>query len=384
MEHLLSDPQKAKYAEFREFASSHIAPFAEDWDREQEYPASTISVLAGSGYLGALLPPEYGGKGWDTVTFGLLNEAFARDSSSLTGLVTVQAMVSMTLLKWGTEEQRRRWIPCLANGELIGAFALTEPGAGSAIQSLATEFEQSGRGDGYILNGRKKWISYGQAAGMFLVFGKVGRRPMACVVPRDAEGIEIRPIRDLLGFRAAGLAEIDFQDVEIPPENVIGKPGFGVSLVAPVGLQYGRISTACAATGLLRGCFEESIAYAATRKIAARAVGDIGMIRTLITGMGADLRAASLLWYSACRAADEHLPEAFEKTLVAKYFCSRASVRAAADAVQIRGASGCHGSAPVARYYRDAKVTEIIEGTSQIHEHILGKMFVDKARKVGA
>ena len=137
------------------------------------------------------------------------------------------------------------------------------------------------------------------------------------------------------------------------------------------------------ALGLLRGCFEESIAYAATRKIGDNTVGDIGMIRSLIARMGTDLEAGSFLCHSACRAEDDHLPEAFEKTLMAKYFTSRAAVRAASDAVQIRGASGCHGSSPVSRYYRDAKIMEIIEGTTQIHEDILGKMFVDQAGRLG-
>jgi alkylation response protein AidB-like acyl-CoA dehydrogenase len=186
-----------------------------------------------------------------------------------------------------------------------------------------------------------------------------------------------------MGFRAAGLAEIHFNDVEVPSANLVGKPGFALSHVAPVGLHYGRISTACSALGLLGGCFEESIAHAAVRKVGDRTMGDIGMIRSLIARMGTDLEAARFLCHNACRAEDDHLPEAFEKTLMAKYFTSRAAVRAASDAVQIRGASGCHGSAPVSRYYRDAKIMEIIEGTTQIHEDILGKIFVDQAGRFG-
>jgi alkylation response protein AidB-like acyl-CoA dehydrogenase len=170
--------------------------------------------------------------------------------------------------------------------------------------------------------------------------------------------------------------------VDVAPVNVIGKPGFALSHVAPVGLQYGRISTAWSALGLLRGCFEESIVYAARRRIGERMLGDIGMIRSLIARMGTDLAAGSFLCHNACLAEEAHLPEAFEKTLVAKYFTSKAAVAAASDAVQIRGASGCHASSPVSRYYRDAKIMEIIEGTTQIHEDMLGKMFVDQARSL--
>ena len=290
-------------------------------------------------------------------------------------------MVSMALLKWGTEAQKERWLSPLAKGETIGAFALTEPGAGSAIQSLVTEFTRSSKSDSLILNGNKKWISCAQLAGVFLVFGKLEQSSVACLVPREAPGLEIGPIHDLMGFRSAGLAQLTFNDVEVPSANIVGKPGFALSHVAPVGLQYGRISTACSGLGLLRGCFEESIAYAAVRKIAEKTVGEIGMIRSLIARMGSDLEAGGFLCHNACRSEQDRVPEAFEKTLTAKYFTSRAAVRAASDAVQIRGASGCHESSPVSRYYRDSKIMEIIEGTTQIHEELLGKIYVGQAGK---
>jgi alkylation response protein AidB-like acyl-CoA dehydrogenase len=381
MRHLLTDQQEVRHKNFKAFVTLNVEPVAEQWDREQRIPDSVISLLAKSGYLGCSLPPHYGGQGWDTVTFGLLNEALGRGSSALTGVLTVQAMVSIPLLKWGTKAQKEKWLPPLAKGEMIGAFALTEPSAGSDIQSLATGF--IAEGDHFILNGHKKWISCAQIADVFLVFGKLDQRPTACLVPRDTPGLRVEPIRDMMGFRAAGLAELHFHDVEVPSANLVGKPGFALSHVAPIGLQYGRISTAWSGLGLLRGCFEESIAHAATRKIGNNTVGDIGMIRSLIAKMGTDLEAGSFLCHSACRAEDDHLPEVFEKTLMAKYFTSRAAVRAASDAIQIRGASGCHGSSPVSRYYRDAKIMEIIEGTTQIHEDILGKMFVDRAGRLG-
>ncbi len=184
-----------------------------------------------------------------------------------------------------------------------------------------------------------------------------------------------------MGFRAAGLAKLTFKNVEVPPANVVGKPGFALSHVAPVGLHYGRISTACSALGLLRGCFEESVTWAATRKIGNQPLGDIGMIRSLIAEMGTDFEAGGFLCHSACRAATENLPEAFEKAVMAKYFTSRAAVRAASNAVQILGAAGCHGSSSVSRFYRDAKIMEIIEGTTQVHEHLLGGIFLGQARR---
>src|SRR5882672_3031081 len=239
MQHLLTDDQKAKHTEFKNFVSLNVEPFANEWDREQRIPDSAISMLAKSGCLGCSLPKKYGGQGWDIVTFGLLNEALGRGSSSLTGVLTVQAMVSMALLKWGTEAQKGKWLPPLAKGEMIAAFALTEPGVGSAIQSLATEFAHGSKSDSLILNGGKKWISCAQLAGVFLVFGMLEQRSVACLVPRETPGLEIEPIHDLRGFRSAGLAQLTFNDVEIPSANIVGKPGFALSHVAPAARDWG-------------------------------------------------------------------------------------------------------------------------------------------------
>jgi alkylation response protein AidB-like acyl-CoA dehydrogenase len=165
----------------------------------------------------------------------------------------------------------------------------------------------------------------------------------------------------------------------VPAENVIGKPGFALSHLAPVGLQWGRLSTACSALGLLRGCLAESSGRAAARRVGERSVGSFGMVQSLLAGMGADHEAAMLLCWSACRAEDERRPDSFRRAFLAKYFSAQAAVRAAGNAVQIHGASGCHESSPVARYYRNAKIMEIIEGTTQVHEAILGRALVEEA-----
>jgi alkylation response protein AidB-like acyl-CoA dehydrogenase len=311
-----------------------------------------------------------------------LHEAFGKGSSALTGVLTVQAMVSMALVKWGTAEQKREWLPGLARGDRIAAFALTEPGAGSDLRGMTTEFTR--RSSTLLVNGVKRWISCAQFASVFLVFGKLDGRPAACLLPGESPGVTVKPIRDLMGFRAAGLGEIRFDNAEVPYANLVGKPGFGLSHVAPVGLHYGRISTACSALGLLRGCFEETISHAVVRKLSDSTVGDLGMIRTMIARMRTDLEAGRLLCQSACRADEAHCPEAYARAFMAKYFTSRAAVRAASDAVQIHGASGCHGSSPVSRYYRDAKIMEIIEGTTQVHEEVLAGLSVAQAGRVGS
>jgi len=375
----LTPCQQAKQKEFACFVARNVAPFAESWDREQRIPPHVLAQMGRAGHFGGHLPRGHGGQGWDLVTFGLLHEAFGRGSSALAGVLTVQSMVCAALLKWGTPEQHRAWLAPLARGKIFGAFALTEPGAGSAMHTMQAKLVHAG--DGFLLQGTKKWISCAQFASLFLVFAKLGEQPAACLVPRESPGLRIEPITELMGFRAGGLAIVHFEDVPVRRENLLGRPGFALSHVAPVGLQQGRLSTACSALGLLRGCFEETTAYAATRALGAKTAGELGMVRSLIARMGVDLEAASALCLEACRAADERLPQAIEKTLIAKYFASRAAVHAASDAVQVRGASGCHASAPVSRFYRDAKILEIIEGTTQVHEDLLGGIFVDRAAR---
>ena len=379
MKTLLTDAQAGRYAEFQAFAAESVAPFAAAWDRAEQIPAAAVQQLAATGYLGALVPEEYGGPGWDVVTFGLLNEALGRADSAYTGMITVQAMIAMALLKWGSPLQRDRWLRPLARGEIMGAIALTEAAGGSDLSSLALEFRRSADGSQFILSGEKRWVTSSQMAGIFLVFGKADGQSVAGLVPRESPGFEIEPIQDLMGFRAAGLAKLTFRDVVIPAEYLVGKPGFAVSHVAPEALHFGRISTACSALGLLRGCLEESAGYAARRRVGKRALREMGMIQTQLARMGSDWEAAQLLCWIACRSQDERRPEKFRQAFTAKYFTSRAAVRAASDAVQIFGAAGIHESNPVARFYRNCKIMEIIEGTSQIHERVLSQEHVHDA-----
>jgi alkylation response protein AidB-like acyl-CoA dehydrogenase len=378
MNSLLTAAQAARAAEFSAFAAEAVAPFATQWDRAQSIPGSAVRRLGAAGYLGALLPPEFGGQGWDMVTFGLLNEALGRVDAAYTGIVTVQAMIAMALFKWGTPEQRQRWLVPLAQGEILGSFALTEPAGGSDLGAMATAFRPGAPGE-WILNGGKKWVTSSQTAGIFLVFGQWDGKPVAALVPRGSAGFEIEPITDMMGFRAAGLGRLQFKEVSVPASNLVGKPGFAVSHVAPEGLHYGRISTACSALGLLRGCTEESADFAATRRSGPSRLAELGMVQSLLARMGADREAAELLCWRACRAHDDRSPDRFAAAFTAKYFTSQAAVRAASDAVQILGAAGCHESSPVSRFYRGCKIMEIIEGTTQVHERVLAQGYIQQA-----
>ncbi|MCX6584767.1 MAG: acyl-CoA/acyl-ACP dehydrogenase [Candidatus Aminicenantes bacterium] len=381
---LLTEEQKNHYRRFCEFVKEHVTPFDNTWDKEQGVPRQVMARCGQAGFVGGIIPKEYGGGGWDAVTFGLLNEAFGAASSSLCALFTVQTMVAMTLVKWGTDEQKKQWLGPMAKGEIIASFAMTEPKVGSDIQAVETTITPKGEGDIYLLKGTKKWITLSAIADIFLVFGKDNEgKSMAGIVKSTAPGVTVKPLKDMLGFRGAHLSQIEFENCEIRSGDLVGKPGLVLPYVAPLGLHYGRISTAWSSTGLLRACLETSAAYASERRQFQVPIMEHGAIRQIITDMGVDLEAARLLCLNACMAEDDHSPDAIEKVLTAKYFASRAVARAAADAVQVMGAAGCHEENPAARFYRNAKVMQIIEGTDQVLQKVLGKSFCRKFSKKG-
>lgn len=377
---LLTEKHKERYARFCAFVKEHVEPFAGDWDRKQGVPLDVVRKCGQEGFLGGIIPAAQGGGGWDTPSFGLLNEAFGAASSSLCGLYTVQTMVAMTLVRWGSVDQQARFLPSMAKGEIIASFALTEPNVGSDIQAVQTTFVHQGAEDAeYVLNGTKKWITFSGLADIFLVFGKdTEGRSMSCIVRKGTPGVKVTPLKNMLGFRGAHLSQIEFDNCPVRLEDLVGKPGLVMSYVAPYGLHYGRISTAWSSLGLLRACVENSATYASRRYAFKVPIMDHGMIRRMVTDMVVDLEAARYLCFGAAVAEDNHLPDAMEKTLVAKLFSSQAASRASAGTVQIMGAAGCHEENTVARFYRNARIMEIIEGTSQVLQKALGKSFCQK------
>ncbi|QOT00748.1 acyl-CoA dehydrogenase family protein [Brevibacterium sp. JNUCC-42] len=376
---LLTTNQKGYYDQFLTFAQEHVEPYANQWDNSEKIPQDVIDKSAKAGFLGGTLPVEYKGQGWDFVTYGLLNEAIGRFSISLSGLFNVHTMVAQTLLKWGTEEQKSRWLPALSTGKKIAALALTEPGAGSDLQMMETSYTE--QGDYFLLHGKKQWITFGAAADVLLVFGKMEGKPVACLVEKDTPGLTITPIRGMLGFKASHLAILEFNNCVIPKENMVGKPNFALSYLAPYALEFGRISIAFASLGLLRGCLEICGSHVMERKAFNARLIDHGMISHFIADMGVDYEATAHLCIASCKAKDEHSPEATEKIMIAKYFASRAGARHSANAVQIMGAMGCNEDFSVSRFYRDSKTMEIVEGSNQIHQMILGSSFAKKARR---
>jgi alkylation response protein AidB-like acyl-CoA dehydrogenase len=362
----LSAAQRADRAEFRAFVTAEILPHADRWDREAAIPGELIDRLRERGYLGSNVSPEYGGRGRDMITYGLLTEEIAKGCSSVRSLLTVHDMVAHAIHRWGSRELRARFLPRMAHGELLGALALSEPNVGSDAKSVETTAADGG--DCWVLNGRKKWTTFGQIAGLFLAFAQVDGQPAAFLVERAAPGLTVRPLSGIVGTRASMLAELSFADCRIPKDHLVGRVGFGISHVAAAALEQGRYSVAWGSVGIAQACLDASRTYAAERRQFGVPLADHQLIRAMITDMLVDVRAARLLCLRAGGLRDAGNPGAFMETMAAKYFASRVATRAANDAVQIHGANGLSEDYPVARYLRDAKVTEIIEGSTQIQQ----------------
>jgi glutaryl-CoA dehydrogenase (non-decarboxylating) len=367
----LTPQQESARAAFRAFADEEIFPHADRFDREEAIPVELIEEMAQRGYLSTVVPKESGGLGLDTITFGLLNEEIGRACSSTRSLLTVHGMVSYAVLRWGSPQQKERWLRKLATGEVIAAFALTEPGVGSDAKSIETTAEA--RNDGYVLNGCKRWISYGQIADLFLVFAQCNGKPSAFLVQRDWAGLTTKPMRGLLGTRASMIAEVHLDACFVPKENLIGGLGFGFSAVALSALDLGRYSVAWGSVGIGQASLEASLAYVKEREQFGKPLGRHQLIQQMLANMIVNVEAARLLCYQAGYLHDIGDPEATAKTLMAKYFASTMAPRVASDAVQIHGGNGCGSEYPVQRYLRDAKIMEIIEGSSQMHQIMISR-----------
>lgn len=362
----LTTEQKKSRLAFRDFVNAEIAPFADNFDREEYTPTEVIQKLAEQGYLGAIIPKEKGGANMDMITFGILNEEIGRGCSSIRCLLTVHSMMSHAILKWGSKTQREYWIPKLQKGEAIGAFALSEPSIGSDAKNVATTATIDG--DDYILNGSKKWITYGQIADVFVVFAQLEGYPTAFIAENNTPGLSIKPISGMLGVKGSMLGELHFDNCRIPKQNIVCRKGFGFSHVASSCLDYGKLSVAFGCVGIAQASLEACIKYTTERKQFNVPLKEHQLIRQMITDMMVNIKAARLLCYQAAYLKDTGSPKSIVETSVAKYFASIIATKAANDAVQIHGANGCSSEYSVQRYLRDAKIMEIIEGSTQIQQ----------------
>jgi alkylation response protein AidB-like acyl-CoA dehydrogenase len=371
IEPFLDSQQREKRVTYRRLVDDLVVPLGAAHDRDERICRSTIVRLREAGLWGAEIPIEYGGGGVDWITYGLLNEEVGRACASVRNLLGVQAMVSAAIHAFGTVEQKRRWLARLASGECVAAFALTEPDIGSDAAGIRVTAVAAG-GE-YVLSGRKRWISFGQTADLILVFAATANGPVALVIEKHVQAFQVAPITGMLGFRGSMLAEIDLDGCRVPARNRLLSEGLGVALVASTGLNIGRYSTAWGAVGLARACLEASIDTANRREQFGAPIREHQLVQKMLADMAVGTSAARLLCLHAGKLLDARAPDAVARTSAAKYYAATTAAGAARDCVQLHGASGCSAAQPVERYLRDAKVLQIVEGTREIQQSILGR-----------
>ena len=371
----LTDEQRLIQETAREFADREIAPRARDNDRAGRFDRELARKIGEIGYLGAPVAEEYGGRGLDYVTYGLIVEQVGRADSSARTVVSVQtSLVCGSIERWGTEEQKREWLPRLCSGEALGCFALTEPDTGSDAASLRTRATRSD--GGWVISGQKMFISLGNYAELALVFAQTdpekGYRGLACfLVPTSDGGYHAQEIHGKLGLRASDTASISLEDVEVPDDAMLGEVGDGFK-VAMSALDNGRYSVAAGCVGICEGCVDASVSYSTERKQFGVPVARFQLVQELIAEMVMKRDAARLLVRRAGILKDKGEPNTVE-TSIAKLYATEAAVECANAAIQVHGGSGYVDDHPVERYLRDARVTTLYEGTSQIQKLIIGR-----------
>jgi butyryl-CoA dehydrogenase len=374
MDFELSDEQKLIRRTARSFCDAEIAPHAAEWDRAEAIDRGIVAKLASLGFLAAALPEEHGGLELDMVSYTLLVEELGRADSNVRGIVSVSnGLYGKSVARWGTPDQRQRLLGPLAAGEELGCYALTEPGAGSDPGSLETRAERDG--DGYVLRGQKVFITLGSWATWALVFartGEAGPRGITCfVVPTSADGFEARPIKGKLGLRAQDTAELHLDGVRVGLDAVLGEVGGGFK-VAMSALDHGRISLGAGCVGIAQGCLDAAVAYTTERRQFGRSVASFQLVQELLADIAVETEAARLLVWRAAATADRGESHTVEASY-AKYFASEVAVRAANAALQAHGGYGYVDEYPVGKYLRDARVTTLYEGTSQIQKLLIGR-----------
>ncbi|MFF7588968.1 acyl-CoA dehydrogenase family protein [Kitasatospora purpeofusca] len=372
----LSEEQAAVRELAASFTDREIAPHAAAWDRAESVDRAIIGRLGKLGFLGLTLPEEYGGSGGDHLAYCLVLEELGRGDSAVRGIVSVSlGLVAKSVNAFGTEEQKRHWLPRLTSGEALGCFALTEPGTGSDAANLTTRaVRDDDRGD-WLLSGTKTFITNGTWADVALVFARTGepghRGITAFLVPTDLPGFTRTEIRGKLGLRGQATAELSFDGVRVPDSARLGELGKGFT-VAMAALAKGRMSVAAGCVGIARACLDAAVRYAGEREQFGVPIASHQLVQQLLAGIAVDVEAARLLTWKVADHIDRGLPFATESS-VAKLFASEAAVRAANNALQVFGGYGFIDEFPVGKYLRDARVMTLYEGTSQIHQLLIGR-----------
>jgi alkylation response protein AidB-like acyl-CoA dehydrogenase len=358
-----------------DFARRTVAPLVRDYDAAERLPSDLLAEMAHLGFFGGVIPAEWGGTGLDYLTFSRVIERISRVDHCLGVLMSMpSALVGGGLLAFGTPEQKNRWLRPLAEGRIFGGAGVTEPRSGSDVAGTDTHYRRDG--DSFLLNGVKTWITNLDLASFFVTFAtrdkSLGRAGLsAFIAPADAPGVGRYPFKNKLGFRPLCSGELVFDNVRLGPEALLGDEGQGFA-VAMTAVERGRLAVASRAVGLAQACLDASIQYARERMVFGKPISEFQMVQKKISDMAVEIQAARLLTEDSARELQAG-SRARIQTSMAKMYASDVAQRAAADAVQIHGANGVSDEFPVSRWYRDAKVFQIVEGANDIHRMIIAR-----------
>jgi len=382
MEFGLTEEQRIIRQTARDFADEQLAPLAAEYDRTEEFTAPQAKLLGEMGFLGMMVPEEYGGAGLDTVSYVLAMEEVSRACASTSVTMTVQnSLVCWPIDHFGNEEQKRKFLTPLAKGEILGCYGLSEPAAGSDPASMATTAAEDG--NDYILNGSKIFISNGGVAQVAIIWAQTNRelkhRGITCfIVEADTPGYVIGAEEKKLGIRGSNTTELHFENCRVPKANVLGEVGQGFKIAMQT-LDGGRIGIASQAVGIGQACIDAAVKYAHERQAFGKTLADIQAIQFKIADMAMEVQASRLLTYHAAWMKDQGVRFSKEAAM-AKLHASEAATRAAHMAVQVHGGYGYLRDFPVERLYRDARITEIYEGTSEIQRLVISSMALKEGR----
>ena len=372
----LTEEQEMVRNSVREFSQNEIAPLAREYDEEEKFPKLQLEGLAELGLLGMIIPEEYGGAGFDSVSYVLALEEIAKADASVAVIVGVtNSVCCYPILSFGTEQQKLKYLVPLAKGDELGAFCLSEPQAGSDATNLKTRAVQNG--EDYIINGTKSWVTNGGEAQTHIVMAVTGENEgrkeiTAFIIEKDRKGVSISSVEHKLGQRASKTTEMSFTDVRVPKENILGGIGNGMK-VAFNSLDNGRIGIASLSVGIAQAAYEEAKNYAKDRIAFGKPIAEHQAIQFKLADMATEIEAARLLTLQAASMKDAKHKKTGVKASMAKLYASEIANKVCADAIQIHGGNGYSRHYNVEKYYRDARITTIYEGTSEIQKIVISR-----------
>jgi len=362
--------------EVRKFAEAELGPVAPDIDKSGEFPWNNLKKMGQLGLLGIIIPEEYGGAGFDFVSLAIAIEEISRVCATTGVIVAVNnSLASYPIMQFGNDAQKKKYLPLLASGKKIGAFGLTEPNAGSDVAAMEATARLDG--DHYILNGTKRFITNAGEAGVFVVFAYTNKELKhkgisAFVVERDTPGFSFGKHEDLMGIRATANCELIFEDAKIPKENILGEENAGFKICMNT-LDVSRIDIGAQAVGIAQGALDEALKYSKERRAFGQPICNFEMVQSMLAEMATMTQAARLLVYYAGYCKDKGMKRFSRESAMSKYFATTIAVDVARMAVQIHGGYGYTKDYPIERIYRDAKILELYEGTSEIQKIVIAR-----------